>query len=75
VIHKLLNTFWNKEELPDHWKEHIIVPIYEKGDKPGSSNYCGISLLSTSNKILPNILLSRLSPYMDKVIGDDRHGF
>ena len=27
VIHKLTITIWNKEELPDEWKESIIVPI------------------------------------------------
>jgi hypothetical protein len=32
-IHKLVNSIWNKEELPEQWKESIIVPIYKKGDK------------------------------------------
>ena len=27
-IHKLINSVWNKEELPEQWKELIIVPIY-----------------------------------------------
>ena len=30
-IHKLINSIWNKEELPEEWKESIIVPIYKKG--------------------------------------------
>jgi hypothetical protein len=32
-------------------------------------------LLSTSYKILSNILLSRLSPYVDEIIGDHQCGF
>ena len=32
-IHKLIISIWNKEELPEEWKESIIVPIYKKGDK------------------------------------------
>jgi hypothetical protein len=32
-IHKLINSIWNNEELPQKWKESIIVPIYENGDK------------------------------------------
>jgi hypothetical protein len=24
---KLVNSVWNKEELPDQWKESIIVPL------------------------------------------------
>jgi hypothetical protein len=66
---------WSKEELPDQWKESIIVPIYKKGDKTDCRNYRGISLLSTSYKILFNILLSRLSLYVDEIIGDNHCGF
>jgi sorting nexin-29 len=40
------------------------------GDKTGCSNYRGISLVSTSHKILSNTLLSRLSPYIDQIIVD-----
>ena len=32
-IHKLINSIWNNEELPQQWKESIIVPIYRKGNK------------------------------------------
>jgi hypothetical protein len=28
-----IHSIWNKEELPDQWKESIIVPIHIKGDK------------------------------------------
>jgi hypothetical protein len=34
AIHKLVNSVWNKEELPDQWKESIIVPTHKKGNKP-----------------------------------------
>jgi hypothetical protein len=33
AIHKLINSVWNKEELPDQWNESIIVPIHKKDDK------------------------------------------
>jgi hypothetical protein len=44
-IHKLINSIWNKEELPEHWKESITVSIFKKGNKTDYSNYRGISLL------------------------------
>jgi hypothetical protein len=43
-IHKLINSIWNKEELPEQWKESIIVPVYKKGDETDCSNYRSISL-------------------------------
>jgi hypothetical protein len=33
AIHKLINSIWSKEELPDQWKESVIVPIHKKGDR------------------------------------------
>jgi hypothetical protein len=56
-IHKLVISLWNKEELPEDWKESNIVPIYTKDDKTDYSNYGGISLLPTTYKILSNIFL------------------
>jgi hypothetical protein len=61
AIHKLIHSVSNKEEFSDQWKESIIVTFHTKGDKTECNNYRGISLLSTSYKILSNILLSRLS--------------
>jgi hypothetical protein len=43
-IHRLICCIWNKEELPQQWKESIIVPIYKKGDKTDCNNYRRISL-------------------------------
>jgi hypothetical protein len=73
-IHKLIISIWNKEELPEEWKESIIVPNY-KGDKTDFNNYRGISLLPATYKILSNILLSRLIPYAEEIIGDYQCGF
>jgi hypothetical protein len=56
-IHKLSKLIWSKEELPHQWNESIVVPIHKKGDKTDCSKYQGISLLSTSYKILSNIFL------------------
>jgi hypothetical protein len=74
-IHKLIKLIWNKEELPHQWKESTVVPIHKKGDKTDCSNYRDISLLSTSHKILSNILLSRLTPYTYEIIGHHQCGF
>jgi hypothetical protein len=74
-IHKLISSVWNKEELPQQWKESIIKPIHKKGDKTDCNNYRGISLLSTAYRILSNILQARLTPYVNEVIRDNQCGF
>jgi len=74
-IHKLITSIWKKEKLSEEWKESIIVPIHKKGDKTDCNNYRGISLSPTTYKILSNILLSRLIPYANEIIGDHQCGF
>ena len=74
-IHKLVCKIWTEENSPEKWTESIIIPIFKKGDKTDCNNYRGISLLSTSHKILSNIILNRLLPYSDDIIGDYQCGF
>ena len=69
AIHKLIIAIWNKEELPEEWKESVIVPIHKKGDKTECNNCRGISLLPTTYKILSNVLLSRLIHMQRKLWG------
>ena len=69
-IHTHTYSVWNKEEFPEAWKESMIVPTNNKGDKTDYTNCRGISLLSTTYKILSSILLSRLAPCAKEIIGD-----
>jgi len=71
-IHKLINSTWNKKDLPKQWKESITVPVYIRVIK---HSYQGILLLSTINKILSNILLSRLTPYTGEITGNHYSAF
>jgi hypothetical protein len=50
AIHKLVNSIWNKDELPEQWKESVIVPVHKKDDKTDCNNYREVLLLSTSYK-------------------------
>jgi len=74
-MHELINCIWKKEDLPEKWKESIIVPIYKKADKIDRSNCRGMSLLSNTYKLLSNILLSWLTPQAEEIIGDRHCGF
>jgi hypothetical protein len=73
-IHKLIISIWNKEELPEEWKESIIVFIYKKGDTKDCSNYRCTSLMQTIYTILCNILLSRLTQNAVESTGDHQCG-
>lgn len=74
-IHKLIASAWEKEIVPEEWKEALIIPLHKKGDKQLCSNYRGISLLNTVYKIFSKILLSRLNPYTESIIEEQQTGF
>jgi hypothetical protein len=67
----LLGTHFVRVTHKYNYQSHLC----KKGDKTDCSNYRGKSLLSTSYKILSNILPSRLSPYISEIIGDHQCGF
>jgi hypothetical protein len=52
-IHKLIHSIWNKEELPEKWKETVIVPVYKKGNKTDCSNCRGLSFCQLLTKFYP----------------------
>jgi hypothetical protein len=74
-IHKLINSIWNKEELPNQWKEFISEPFYEKGDKTDCSNYRGISLLSTSYKKCIQYSSLKVKSIYSEITGDRQCSF
>jgi hypothetical protein len=74
-IHKHINAIWNKEELPQQWKGSITEHICRQGDKTNCSNYRRISLLPTIYTMVSNILVLRLTLYVDKTIEDHQYVF
>jgi hypothetical protein len=59
AIRKHINSIWNKNELPDQWKQSITVSVHKKDDKTecivaGSAKTdCVLRLLVTAN-IVPS---------------------
>jgi hypothetical protein len=53
----------------------LKLSSHSVNDKTDCNNYQGISLLSTAYRILSNILLARLTPYVNEIIGERQCGF
>ena len=64
--------------LRPRWSQNahtIQVCTYLKRDKTDRINYRGISVLPATCKILSTVLLSRLTPYAEEIIGYNQCGF
>ena len=70
------NKIWEAGEVPNSWKEAIVVSIYKgKGLDTDPSNYRPISLLNSIYKLFAAMLQSRLARQHDKHIRATQYGF
>jgi hypothetical protein len=74
-IYKLIIMIWEKEQLPNQWKEGIICPLYNKGDRLDCMNYRSITLLNVAYKIFAVMLNKRLEDIVETELGDYQTGF
>lgn len=74
-IHKLTQNIWTKEEVPQDWKDAIIIPIHKKGSKKTCSNYRGVSLLAVASKILTSIIRKRMNGHYESTMRESQAGF
>ena len=74
-IYQLARQIWKEERITEECKETIIVPIYKKGNRDKCENYRGIALGKAAYKMLANIILEKIKPYIEKITRDYQNGF
>ena len=75
---EIFNLSWEKGEVPQMWKEAIMIPIHKKGkDKSKSASYRPISLTSCVVKTMERIINHRLMCFLEteKIISEEQSGF
>ena len=58
-LKQVIQSVW-ESEVPQDWRDVMLVSLYKKGSKSGCSNFRGISLLSIVGKLFSRIILNRL---------------
>ena len=74
-LEDLYRQIWSEEKIPDIWRKGIITIVPKSGDISVCSNNRGITLLSVALKLLNRILVSRITPELDKVLRYNQAGF
>ena len=58
---KVFNKSWENAEVPDKWKESVVVPILKPNkDDSKPESYRPIALLSCTKKVMEKIVHRRL---------------
>ena len=63
------------ENSAQDWKRSVFIPIPKKGNAKECSNYCTISLILHTRKVMLKILQVRLQQYVNHELPDVQTGF
>ncbi|KAK6764609.1 hypothetical protein RB195_024799 [Necator americanus] len=74
AIH-FMQSYLQKERIPDQWKTSQTVLIHKKGDREDLRNYYPICLLSVLYKLFTKIILTRISRTLDEAQPQEQAGF
>ena len=64
ILHSICQQVWKTQQWPHDWKRSIFIPIPKKDNAKGYSNYCTITLISHTSKVMLKILQARLQQYI-----------
>ncbi|KAK6764576.1 hypothetical protein RB195_024775 [Necator americanus] len=74
AIH-FMQSYLQKERIPDQWKTSQTVLIHKKGDREDLRNYYPICLLSVLYKLFTKIILTHISRTLDEAQPQEQTGF
>ena len=60
VLHSICQQIWKTQQWLQDWKRAVFIPIPKKGNVKECSNYCTITLITHTSKVMLKILQARL---------------
>ena len=75
VLHSICQQIWKTQQWPQDWKRSVFIPIPKKGNAKECSNYCTITVISHTSKVMVKILQARLQQYMNRELPDVQADF
>ena len=75
VLYSICQQIWKTQQWPQDWKRSVFIPIPNKGNAKGHSNYCTIALISHASKVMLKILQASLQQYLNCELPDIQAGF
>ena len=60
VLHSICQQIWKIQQWPQDWKRSVFVPIPRKDNAKECSNYCTITLIPHTCKVMSKIFQSLL---------------
>ena len=71
----LVQSTWEKCEVPKDWSDALVVPIPNKGDLSKCDNWRSIALLDVVGKVVARIIQERLQDLAEEELPESQCGF
>ena len=75
MLYSICQQIWKTQQWPQDWKRSVFIPIPKKSSAKECLNYCTISLISHTSKVMLKILQSRLQQYVNHEFPEVQAGF
>ena len=75
ILTKLSNTIYNTGKWPQDFTEVTMFALKKKTKATNCSDYCTMSLIAHTAKIIAKILRRRIEKKIEDVLGEDQFGF
>ena len=75
VLYSVCQQIWKTQQWPQDWKRLVFIPIPKKDNAKECSNYCTITLISHTSKVMLKILQARLQQDVNCEHPDVQPGF
>ncbi|KAI5743164.1 hypothetical protein M8J77_015214 [Diaphorina citri] len=75
LMAELYNKCLRTCDIPEDWKNALMILIHKKGDKNDIANYRPISLLSVMYKIFTGVLVNRIDDDLERTQSKEQAGF
>ena len=66
VVHSICQQIWKTQQWPQDWKRSVLIPIPKKGNAKECSNYCTITLISHTSKVMLKTLQARFQEHVNQ---------
>ena len=75
MLHSICQQIWKTQQWPQDWRRSVFNPIPQKSNAKECSNYCTITLVAHTSKVMLKILPARLQQYVNHELPDVQAGF
>ena len=61
--------------MPNEFRNYVVIPIFQKGERRDPRNYTGISIINTWHKTYPKIHNIKLQCYSEQFMTETQNVF